>query len=185
MPKRKMATREQLTPFARELQDWLAMQRNEETGYLGWTHAYLADRLRVARGTVDAWFRPMGGDRAPTLPGLETFHAVQRITGWSDAKMLELTGYAEKPPYEPSLWEYINDKLLEHDDEIPGYLRGVVRQRLDAWRREYETRPRRPARRSSGKRPANVPASENAPEAEPAPTPTPLPRRQEPATAGK
>ena len=146
MPRRKSAAIHDLTPFARELQDWLATQRRED-GYLGWSHAYLADRLPTSRSTVDAWFRPMGGHPAPTLPGKETFYLVRDITGWPMEKLLALTGYREPPPYEPTIWQFLLDDLRRQRQFVDD------QQRIGGWLRDaqvrWSNRAKRPARRAA------------------------------------
>lgn len=159
MPRRKSAAIHDLTPFARELQDWLATQRRED-GYLGWSHAYLADRLPTSRSTVDAWFRPMGGHPAPTLPGKETFYLVRDITGWPMEKLLALTGYREPPPYEPTIWQFLLDDLRRQRQFVDD------QERIGGWLREAQVRWSNRA-----KRPARATQARTAVEGAPATTP--------------
>lgn len=95
MPRALELNRDELTPFAAALQDWMWDQRPS------WPRSKLAARLGVARGTVDSWFRSTRTAKRGAQPTLPTGPAVRRVisvTGWTDEKLMELTGYRELPP---------------------------------------------------------------------------------------
>ena len=193
--KRRQATLDQLTPFARELQEWLATQRRPD-GYLGWTHAYLADRLPASRATVDAWFRPMvlppdDEAREPTLPGAQAFHRLHRLLDWPMEKLLALTGYSAPTQYVQGEWDALYDDLAAQPDKEHGGFDPLEKRRIQAWLESvqvaYQQRAKRPARAVETPAPAVAEPVEASPD-ESGVMPTPLRRHAshpEPVGSGK
>lgn len=148
MPKAKELSRDEMTPFAAALQDWMWDQRPS------WPRSKVAQEVGVARGTVDSWFRSTRGSGAkPTIPTKAAVRAVMHVTGWTEAQMKALTGYDELPPL--GLYEFIYDEVdkwlpdraLGRDgfDDIE---RAKVREFLaDAHRRYATLGNKRPPRR--------------------------------------
>lgn len=147
MPKAKELARDEMTPFAAALQDWMWDQRPS------WPRSKVATALGVARGTVDSWFRSIHGASQPTLPTGAAVRALMRVTGWSEAQMKALTGYAELPPL--GLYEFIYEQV---DHWLPdratgragfdGIAREEVREFLEDAHQRYATLGnKRPPRR--------------------------------------
>jgi hypothetical protein len=82
--------------------------------------------------------------------------------------MLELTGFAEEPSYQPDAWDFLREWISNHTDGILADAeRPAVLEVIDEAQRAYLTRPitrtKRPPRAATGERPT------------PTATPTPIP----------
>ncbi len=111
MPRALELSRDELTPFAAALQDWMWDQRPS------WPRSKLAARLGVARGTVDSWFRSTRTAKRGAQPTLPTGHAVAavlRVTGWTPERLMELTGYRELPP--PDEREFVTASIATYPE---------------------------------------------------------------------
>lgn len=169
----------EMTPFAQALQDWMWYENKPPM----LSRTELSDRLRIARTTVDTWFRAahpqQPGAKVATIPQGRAWYAVLRLTGWDEATMLRLTNYRQPPDYAPDAFDFALEWIDQHEfsADFKAHLRQTVEQIATDYARTVRTTVvRRPARR------AGTPGG-TASEAD---TPAPAqPREREKAHSGK
>lgn len=135
-----------LTPFARELQQWLWTGRGYGEPPMS-RREFARDVVHLPMATVDAWFRPVPkvpGERKPTRPEPLAFWRVVAATGWNPEQLAALSGYPEVPPRELDPWDFLLEEAPKRFDYDAARLAETL-QWLNEMRKVYEKKPKRPA----------------------------------------
>lgn len=164
---------EQLTAFAQALQEWGWYENKPPIT----TRVKLADRIHVPRSTLSAWFSPTN----PTVPRGHAWHVVKDATGWTEARMLELTGMDAPPDDVLTLPDFLRADLeTTHRFTLPGKapIRAWLTEAIERWQSE-------PSQRQTRKRRRKTRAAETPTETPAEPTPLRRDRDRELAHSGK
>lgn len=145
---KRRAQVERLTPFARELQLWIWSRPGPEM-----THPELAQLLGVSPNTVNAWFGRRG-----TLPKAVAYFAVKELTGWSTARMLQLTNNVSEPRYVPTVWTFLHNDAAErfgYDALFMVEVQGWLDEAKERYITQVSSRERAPKNGGNGGKTAN------------------------------